>query len=147
MEPKEITCRHCGKNDKACYSSPIKDRMIEDNRCFVCDHWLEWEKDASPYRVITEHSDHDGYTRSQHIICAEDSIEHPTFRGYYGQRFFIRFKDGRDFTTTNLWHQGTIPPHLYHLFHVNAEFVGDPGSIEWNVLNRDCITEWKGNNL
>lgn len=59
-----------------------------------------------------------------YVIAPED--ENRSFwsaRGFGGRKFVIRFFDGREVTTTNLWHQGTIPPKFRDQMPDNAEFV------------------------
>lgn len=47
------------------------------------------------------------------------------FRGHGGSLFKIRFFDGREMTSTNLWCQGDIPPEFRELLPDNAEFVNE----------------------
>jgi hypothetical protein len=42
--------------------------------------------------------------------------------GFGGQRFVIRFFNGREVTTCNLWHQGTIPAQFRGRLPDNAHF-------------------------
>lgn len=44
-------------------------------------------------------------------------------RGFGGAKYVIRFHDGREVVSTNLWYQGPIPPALHYMFPDNAEFV------------------------
>ncbi|WP_067184506.1 hypothetical protein [Microtetraspora niveoalba] len=46
-----------------------------------------------------------------------------SFQGFGGRRVDIEFFDGRKVTTTDLWHQGTVPPKWRHRFPNNARFV------------------------
>ncbi|TMR92836.1 hypothetical protein [Nonomuraea basaltis] len=48
------------------------------------------------------------------------------FRGFGGHRFDIEFFDGRRVTTTDLWHQGVIPPKWRERYPNNARVV-QPG--------------------
>lgn len=41
-------------------------------------------------------------------------------RGFGGQKFTIKFNDGRVVVTTNLWHQGPIPESWRNLMPDNA---------------------------
>lgn len=49
-------------------------------------------------------------------------------KGFGGRRHTIRFFDGREVTTTDLWYQGVIPPAFRDRLPDDAEFVagGDP---------------------
>lgn len=44
-----------------------------------------------------------------------------TSRGFSGVRWRIRFADGRDIETNNLWNGSVIPERFRHLFSVNSE--------------------------
>lgn len=50
-----------------------------------------------------------------------DENAHPCFRGFGGDKFVIKFNNGKTVTTTNLWHNGTIPKELN--VKDNAKFV------------------------
>lgn len=91
-------------------------RLAADGRCFLCGYWLE-QIDVEPEtRVVVDGVHYRlGNERSQ-----------SRFRGYGGREFVIRFHDGREVTTTNLWHQGTIPEHLRDRLPDNAVFVPQP---------------------
>ena len=46
-------------------------------------------------------------------------------RGFGGDRYNIKFHDGREVTSTNLWCQGTIPAQFREQLPDNAEFRRD----------------------
>lgn len=52
----------------------------------------------------------------------DDEDDNSRFRGFDGAKFVIRFHDGREVTTTNLWCQGNIPDEFRDLFPNNADF-------------------------
>jgi len=45
------------------------------------------------------------------------------FKGFGGRDFSIKFYDGRDIKTSNLWYQGEIPERFKEFLSDNAEFV------------------------
>lgn len=47
------------------------------------------------------------------------------FRGFGGAAWIVRFYDGRVVRTTNLWHQGEIPPAWRGLLPDNATLTSD----------------------
>lgn len=60
--------------------------------------------------------------------CYVDSGDKPqcdykSWLGFDGQRFYIRFFDGREITTNNLWHNGIIPQEYREQLPDNAEFI------------------------
>jgi hypothetical protein len=59
---------------------------------------------------------------ANHYLIDEETGR-PEFRGFAGRRFAIAFFDGRAITTTNLMHQGVIPPKWRERFPDNARFV------------------------
>lgn len=49
-------------------------------------------------------------------------------RGTRGDRYTIKFQDGRQVVTTNLWQQGPIPAQFREQLPDNAEFIKSEGS-------------------
>ena len=49
------------------------------------------------------------------------STARPQFRGFSGSRWQVRFLDGREVITNDLYGNGVIPERFRHLFTVNAE--------------------------
>lgn len=45
------------------------------------------------------------------------------YRGFGGDRYVVRFNDGRMVTSTNMWYAGTIPEQFRGQLPDNAEFV------------------------
>lgn len=58
-------------------------------------------------------------------IGPEDQSIRRQWRGFHGDRYNIRFNDGRTVTSTNMWCQGAIPAQLRDDLPDNAEFVKD----------------------
>lgn len=100
----------------------IRELMEEKQLCFNCAFWMmKWEQDTQE--------------RPQHtvvIINGMHYVVHPEFttngfmKGFGGAHFKIKFHNGTEVETTNLWCQGEIPDHLKHLFPDNAEFIKQP---------------------
>ena len=111
-----VQCRICGKSDRACYCEPTKTNMVERSLCFNCLFWQEYverKDDPSHIRV-------DG---SYYVVAPENDRASLSMRGFGGSRFRIRLSDGKVITTTNLWHQGTIPEHFRSQLPDNAVFI------------------------
>lgn len=53
-----------------------------------------------------------------HYWIGDENVE--CCRGFGGDKFVIRFKDGKEVTTTNLWYQGAIPKHFQKILPDNA---------------------------
>lgn len=58
-----------------------------------------------------------------YIIGAEDPSIKRNWRGFGGDRYHIKFHDGRTVVSTNLWCQGPIPARFREQLPDNAEFV------------------------
>jgi hypothetical protein len=111
-----VTCRECGKAEANEWVKERQDYIREKSLCFLCSFWEQWverdrEGDENIVRVEGTH---------YHI---GDENSRSGFRGFGGSRFHIRFDDGREVISTNLWHQGTIPDHYRARLPDNATFV------------------------
>jgi hypothetical protein len=88
--------------------------MVKQHICFTCAFWLGY----------IQRRDEPGMARIKgvHYVVGDEKASW-VVRGFDGQRFVIRFKDGRVVTTHNLWHQGEIPEVWKSELPDNAEFV------------------------
>lgn len=112
-----MNCRVCGNTIDLNFFN--KKRLEKLQLCFTCDFWWEkiyWRANGDTYegnRVARINNNH--YT-----IHPDGSA---AFEGHGGRKFVIKFDNGDEVTTHNLWHQGEIPkwfrPHLPN----NAVFV------------------------
>lgn len=111
-----ITCNICGKQEKPeKFAEKCAKNMLRKNLCFKCLFWDEKISIPDLKNAVRIDGDH-------FYIGLESSTGN---RGYNGQRFKIKFFDGRKIITTNLWCQGKIPEYFRKLLPDNAEFVGD----------------------
>jgi len=107
-------CKECGKKiseDDLKYA--IRDSLISEKLCFECNFWMDKIKTINdPYwlRINNE---------SYYVGDEEDD----RLRGFNGQKFRIKFDDGKIIETTNLWHQGTIPERFRNRLPDNAKFI------------------------
>jgi hypothetical protein len=106
-----LKCEICGKEINA---SSYSNAVLCSIKCFHTHFWRE---------IIAE--------KEKHIIihgncyCDGGNIENPrstAFVGFSGRRFWIRFFDGHEITTNNLWTQGEIPEEFREQLPDNAEF-------------------------
>lgn len=105
-------CRECGSIVATNYTNG--EEMRRDNICFTCWFWRRLyakKDDPKTVRVKGVH-----YQIGEGRGPAE-------FRGHGGSRFKIRFHDGREAETTDLWCQGNIAPPWKDRLPDNAEFV------------------------
>lgn len=117
------TCDHycgiCGKHETGSWDQPCVDELQEAGLCFHCSFWqpkisAAANRDPNAVRV-----------KGVHYWIGDESSRARWFRGFAGQRFRIRFHDGREVTTTNLWCQGAIPERFRPQLPDNAEFISD----------------------
>lgn len=108
-----MKCSICGKEIDANFVEEVSKVMVENKWCYECFFWnsqLEADKHRK-FAVI------DG----GHYVIAEDAPK--GFRGFGGAEFKIRFFNGEQITTHNLWFQGEIPEEFKDKMPDNAEFV------------------------
>lgn len=109
-------CRCCGKTERNAYCKDVMDEMLKKQLCFNCNFWdskIGIKDRPEVARINGEHF----------VIGREEMVSPYEFRGYGGSKFHIKFHDGREVITTNLWHQGEIPTVFRHMLPNNAEFV------------------------
>lgn len=81
-----------------------------------CLFWLDYARTASdPAHLVVE---------GRHYVIAKDQPKgYQGSLGHGGARFDIRFNDGREVVSHNLWAQGRVPEHFRERLPDNAEFV------------------------
>lgn len=111
-----ITCKECGeKEGTKHFHESISTLMEGQNLCFECLFWVKHlEGGDGQERVRID---------GKHYIIGEETDAPKNYRGFSGEKFVIRFHDGREVTTTNLWGNGDIPPHFRERMPDNAVFV------------------------
>jgi hypothetical protein len=122
-----LQCIICGREiDESKYSHKI----ICSSECFHIDFWndnVEIKDDPKVVRVNGE----------QYYIGKENSRS--SFRGFGGNKFTIKFFDGREVVSTNLWYNGKIPKDYKELLPDNAEFIRDKAIEEKHISNTPDI--------
>ena len=122
-----MKCPTCGKElgANSPYSSDERS-MKEHGECFECSLWRErLSLVGKPNIAII-----DG---TMYTIGDEDDPS--PFRGFGGDKFVIKFKDGRQVITTNLWCGGNISDAWKSKFPNNADF-----NWKWKKIgNINCL--------
>ena len=108
-----VTCRECGQTSVE--NSGDLEFLARERLCFACNHWTEMLALRDDERVAR--------IGGRHYMAADKGSKFP---GSYGRRHVIRFADGREMVSSNLWFQGEIPPHFRDRLTDNAEFVEEP---------------------
>ena len=113
----DYACRECGAID-----NPENwlggEKIAASGLCFRCKHWDD----------LLQRKDDPDVVRAQHRHYVLGSAQTPgRWNGFGGHRFKIRFNDGREIETVDLWSQGVIPTHFRERMPDNAVFVEGMG--------------------
>ena len=106
-----MKCIICGKEIE---KSKFRNAALCSDKCFKIHFWNEQAKVKDDPRIVRING---------HQYRISDEKGKRPFRGFGGTEFKIRFFDGREITTTNLFHNGEIPDTHRKLLPDNAEFV------------------------
>jgi len=110
----DYDCQHCKKPIYLSWLKPTSQKLIQALECFNCNHFMNLYRGKDTIVIERE-------GERRHYQLGSNTT--PSSRnGFGGQKFIIHFLDGRTVETVDLWHQGTIPVHLYQYFPVNASF-------------------------
>jgi hypothetical protein len=111
-----VKCKICGKEDRLHYFPDVEKDLMDRQLCFTCGFWDDKIKLLNePNTVIID---------NVFYSIDREEYKYPSeFRGFGGERFNIKFNDGREITTTNLWCCGTIPKHFRNKLPNNAIFI------------------------
>lgn len=109
MQKNEIrnTLRFC----KLLFEFKNMDSPITERAEFMRRFWRDLASRNSGDTVVCNYV--------HYIIGNEESA----FKGFDGAIFKIEYIDGTTRFTSNLWHQGTIPPEFVHLFTNNVKSI------------------------
>jgi len=115
-------CKECGKREELCWNKKTNDTLTKYQLCFNCNFWRE--------KIVIKDRPKVARIGGNHYLIGMENEPPLMFRGFGGDKFTILFNDGQEVTTTNLWHQGTIPEHFKDRLPDNAKFVysGHTGS-------------------
>lgn len=108
----EKPCVKCGNIFGTNYH--IKEELITGNICFTCFFWQHYAKQKDSLKVAR--------IKQIHYMIERDDPD-AVFKGFGGAEFKIRFHDGREVVTHNLWCQGEIPKHFKEELSDNAVFI------------------------
>ena len=111
-------CNSCGEEDYSTSYSQCTTKSIMDEKgfCFKCSFWEDKVIHSPSNRAII-----DGH----HYVASSGNGG-----GMGGRKFKIKFNDGREIETTNLWSQGDIPKHFRDRLPDDAEFMNGAGKVE-----------------
>lgn len=110
---EKMNCVICGKQIE---KSKYMNKNLCSSECFHIDFWNEQVENKNDSRIVRINGE-------QFHIGNENS--NTPFRGFSGAKHKIKFFDGREITTTNLWFNGKIPKEYKELLPDNAKFIRD----------------------
>lgn len=108
----EKPCIRCGSLFSTNYV--IKKELVNRNMCFTCYFWEKYVGIKDSEKVVRVNGSH-------YVITHDDPKAY--FKGFGGAEFKIKFHDGREVVTHNLWSQGEIPEHFRNYLPDNAVFI------------------------
>lgn len=120
---KPYVCVHCGHVEEDTFDGKRMEKMVKFQHCYTCSFWQDKLSAfiAGDRRCVR--------VSGRHFYIGDESPDWGnSCKGFGGARFTIRFDDGREVETTNLWHQGEIPENWQGLLPDNAVFV-EGGSV------------------
>lgn len=119
MMGKIMKCSICGKEiSKSLFNGAI----LCSDECFNKDFWNKIVLNKQNHIIVNG-------------LCYCDAGDAPNgkYLGYAGRRFYIRFNDGHEITTNNLWYQGKIPDEYRSQLPDNAVFYHENINVEGGV--------------
>lgn len=115
------TCKECGVHEIGNWIDSCAERLEREQLCFHCDFWYALIKIANDSRVARIEGCH--YLIGVEPKPSDYKCSHYLGLGLGGSEFRIRFYDGREVITHNLWYQGEIPERFKSRLSDNAVFV------------------------
>lgn len=109
-----FNCKLCGKLEHAGYIEETQQRLLAKRMCFNCDFWhcmIAIKDEPNTVRV-----------KGKHYQYLPDNPPGAFMTGFGGSRFDVKFHDGREVTTRNMWFQGEIPERFREALPDNACF-------------------------
>lgn len=108
----DYPCRECGKTDNP--GNWIGgEKIAASGLCFRCKHWDDLLKIKDRSDVVR--------VKGVHYMIGHAKTPH-RWNGFGGHRFKIKFHDGREAETVDLWCQGDIAEHFKDRMPDNAVF-------------------------
>jgi hypothetical protein len=112
---ERLICKECNEGIDTKYTNG--ESLRKQRLCFSCDFWYSKIKIKDESHVVR--------VGGTHYMISSDNPPQSSYRGFGGARYDIRFHDGREVSTTNLWCQGGIPARFKERLPDNAIFEED----------------------
>lgn len=108
------TCIECSAVENGNWMESVKAQLAERQLCHTCNFWHE--------KIAMKDDTRTARIEGTHYRVGDEGVR-GLFQGFGGAKFVIKFNDGREVTTTNLWAQGKIPQRFKDRLPDNATFV------------------------
>lgn len=112
-----MNCRFCEAAIKWGFFNDEELKRLQ--LCYACCFW--WEKVDWRANNDTHEGNRVARIKNNHYVIYPDT--NGGIQGFGGREHVIRFNDGTEVTTKNLWHQGEIPRRFREQLPNNATFV------------------------
>jgi hypothetical protein len=115
---EKLFCNKCGAEEHLVYNAKVNAALKQWNFCYTCNFWFEkWKTSLTCPQNDSIRIDGNHY---QALPIPRDPGK---FLGCAGRRFVIKFDNGPELVTNNLWCQGPIPKIWQDKLPDNAKFV------------------------
>jgi len=108
-------CKECGKHETGNWCDACAQSLIDNKLCFNCNFWMLYVNMKDNPKIARIAGTH-------YFVEPDIQKNFEGFRGFGGRAFHIKFDDGRELITHNLWCQGEIPLHFRTRLRDNAKF-------------------------
>ena len=106
-----MKCVICNKEIE---KSSFSHKIICSDECFYIDFWNDKVQGKNDINVVR--------IKGEQYYIGKENNDGNKFKGFGGHKSVIKFFDGREVVTTNLWHNGVIPEDFRERLPDNAEF-------------------------
>ena len=120
-----MDCKHCGRDiadTTKRMSADVGDRCLRHGECWRCNFWMEIARNMDQFTVVDAG---EVYRIALHPVAG--------YRGFGGRRWVVKFKDGKQLHTDNLWSNGRVPEHLREYLPDNATVMAEAHWIKENT--------------
>ena len=120
-------CMECNKKERASKWRNGKE-LYDKKLCLNCDFWYK------RIDLCNRENNHSIVVIDRHAYFIGEENPDIMMRGFGGAKFHIRFHDGHEVKSTNLWHNGEIDDRFLDRLPDNAVFLKDKqlATMKWD---------------
>lgn len=109
----DAPCKICGQIYST--TTSIGNYLRQEHICFHCNFWTEYVSKKDNLQIVR--------VNGKHYWANKSSEGDTRYNGFGGQKWHIKWSDGRELETNDLWSQGPIPRHFRDQLPDNAVFL------------------------